>query len=58
MSTPEDLYEQHHRRLCPSCGHSYVWHGSGRTVLEYTDGDPDGCGVAGCKCAEIDPEDH
>lgn len=61
MSVPggsEEDYERHHRRVCPTCGHSYVWHRS--TTPGLVDAATvvlPGCGVRGCGCTSLDPED-
>lgn len=57
IPTPEDLYEQHARRLCVQCGHSFVWHGISVGHPDSPDHVPEGCGVRGCTCNQTDPGD-
>jgi hypothetical protein len=49
--TPEEFYERYQRRLCPECRHSYTWHDPAHYDI------PAGCGVRGCYCERLDPED-
>lgn len=58
MSTaplPEDAYV---RNLCLQCGHAFVWHGIG--AGHPSDPElyvPEGCGVRGCTCECVEPEE-
>jgi hypothetical protein len=60
MSTtsPKDPLNTYVRQVCIQCGHAFVWHGIGASTSNHPELDvPEGCGVRGCTCNRVDPEE-
>jgi hypothetical protein len=58
MTAPADPLDTYVRQVCIQCGHAFVWHGIGAgnpdNLELYV---PQGCGVRGCTCDRVDPQD-
>jgi hypothetical protein len=57
-TSPADPLDTYVRQLCAHCGHAFVWHGVGASTSDRPDlYIPQGCGVRGCRCSFIEPEE-
>lgn len=55
---PEEPLDSYVRQVCRQCLHAFVWHGIGAGNPTQSDlYVPQGCGVQGCRCDRVYPEE-